>query len=114
MTVFNNLFKQQGFSLMLNQFGEDVIYCKYDGSERKVCAVVDRNPVASLEGVEYALTEEVTVTVANCKTNGIAANEIDVGGDFILVGKRTGRKPSRLAVVAVDLDGGGTVTIRLR
>lgn len=114
MTIFDDHFRRIGIGLLKNNFGEEVTYCKYDGQSRVITGIVDRNPPADFDGVEYVRSEEVTLTVANCKINGIASDELDVGGDFILVSKRKGSEPVRMAITTLDEDGGGTCVLRLR
>ncbi len=114
MTIFDRLFKNNGFPVLINQFGECVTYCKFDGTQRTVAAIVNRDPPTAIDAVEYAITEEIVISVYNCEDSGISSTEIDVGGDSILVSKRNGKPPVRMAVAVLEDDSGRTCVIRLR
>jgi hypothetical protein len=73
-----------------NDFGEAVVYTKArNGGSRTVYAQVFRQTLEPGPG-GGAPQPVITVIVANSSTNGIAASELDTGGDTVTLAHRTG------------------------
>lgn len=70
--------------------GESVTYTKTDGTTRTITVIVDRRPPAKSDSMGQIITPMALVHVRNDATYGIAASEVDVGGDTITLAMRPG------------------------
>jgi hypothetical protein len=84
---------------ILAPFSESVTYVPISGSERPITANVQREGLQPIEGTESATAHTFTIHVRNNSTTGIAASELNTGGDAISVS---------------DYKGGTLVTRRIR
>lgn len=83
-SVFDRMFKQSGFPVLLQQNGETVTYLPRAGGRRSIKAIIERNPpemydAAGQNVVLYAFTVRVA---QDCKS-GIQDSEVNTGGDRI-------------------------------
>lgn len=104
---------------MLDDFGEEVVYLPRDGPEaeigRTIRAVVERGDAMGLGvgGID-ARTPSIRVTAANDARDGIAASELDTGGDRVRVAVRVGGTPQDLEIARLAYHDEGAVVVELR
>lgn len=101
--------------LQLADFAEEIVYRPRGGGDRTINAIVDREPVAIYDAAGNMVLPEVNIHVDNnCKT-GIAASEVDTGGDLILMTVRDGDTiPRTLAVMRIIGHDEGIVQLALK
>ena len=100
---------------------ETVIYRPAGGVARNVVALVDRDPPGPLAGMAAAIGKQVRITVVNQATNaddddygGIAATEIDTGGDKVDVAPRLGETAETRPIKRIAMQDEGMLTIEVR
>ncbi len=86
----------------LAAFGEAVTYYPKGGSSRDIVAVVDRNPVAGINGVPHGNTAKLIVRVKNDSDDGISSSEIEIGGDKINLSVRIGKTATKKRITAIQ------------
>lgn len=89
-TVFDSLFAQAGFPMLLSQFGESITYLPYGGGSRSITAIVDREPPAILDAAGNTVLPQFIVRVYNSATTGISSTELDKGKDELQFPKKVG------------------------
>jgi len=113
MTVFDDLFKTSGFPMLIEQFGESILYVPLRGEKRPIKAIVDRNPPAPIGLDGSVVLPEITVSVFNSRYTGISSLEINTGGDRIEVSRRQGKQAVSLKIEVLADDSGGVCVIGL-
>jgi hypothetical protein len=78
-----------------NDFAEPVVYCPRSGSSRPIQAVVVREQLVILPEDGDNVTPIFEVHVANSSTDGIASDELNLGGDAIEFAIRVGQPVSK-------------------
>lgn len=79
-----------GVFLNLDDFAEVVVYYPRGGGARQIRAIVNRDPPSFYDSTGAVVAVSFMIYVANDSTTGIAATEIDTGGDRIAVARREG------------------------
>lgn len=87
---------------VLDAFGEAVTYYPKGGSSRDIVAVVDRNPVAGINGVPHGNTSKFIVLVKNDGSDGISSSEVNNGGDHISFATRIGVTATQKRITAIQ------------
>ncbi len=85
----------------LAAFGEAVTYYPKGGGSRDIIAVVDRNPVAGIDGVPHGNTSKLVVKVKNDSDDGISSSEVETGGDKIKLSVRIGKTASQKRINSI-------------
>ena len=75
---------------LLTAYAETVVYTPRVGDARSISAVVDRQPIQPLSETPQGLRPLVPVHVANDAITGIAAADLDTGGDTLTFPERIG------------------------
>lgn len=94
--------------LSADEFAEAVVYSPRNGGSRTILAIVDREPPALMDDAGNMLALSFMLYVANSQTEGITAQEIDVGGDEILVAARVNDVQKKTCTIlrVMDNDNG--------
>lgn len=82
-TTFDSHFASAGFPMLLDQFGESIVYLPNGGGPRKILAIIERNPPALFDGAGNAVLPTATLRVYNSAQSGIASREVDIGVDEV-------------------------------
>ena len=91
MTAFDTAFKAAAVPCLFGQFGESLTYRPAGGGTRSITGMVTRDDRQAVPGLPQTATKPTqTVVVYNDSTTGIAATEINTGGDSIDVPVRFG------------------------
>ncbi len=83
MTLFDAYFTATGFPVLLDQFGETIVYLPANGGRRSISAIIERNPPAVFNASGNAVLPTLMLRVHNSCRSGIASNEVDIGTDQI-------------------------------
>lgn len=86
-TRFASMFAKTGAPNLMLQFGDSITYLPSAGGSRSIQAMIERETVESSDGV---LAKQMIVRVKNSATEGIAATEINEGGDQVQLPIRVG------------------------
>jgi hypothetical protein len=109
-TVFDSLFQQTGFPLLLSQFGESIEYVPRSGGSRSITAIVDREPPAIMDAAGNAVVPQFIVRVYNSAVSGISSQEMNTGGDQVRFVKRIGETiPATYSVGQIISQSGGVL-----
>lgn len=98
-------------------FVESIEYHPRDGSgrlPRTVPAIVDRESPQSVAGMGAGLAPLMTVIVRNDPLQGIASNEIDTGGDQIVLAAREGGEAVAREIAGIVRHDSGVMVLELR
>lgn len=90
--------------LSSDEFAETVVYNPHGGGSRTILAIVDREPPSIMDDAGNVVGLSFMVYVANNATSGIAATEIDTGGDRLQVSAMTGQLPRRTCSILKVMD----------
>jgi len=110
MTTFDDLF-QNSFDLLLNQFGESVIYSPLSGDDRTITAIVDRSPPEVYSPSGSAITVSCIVRCHDDATNGITSAEIDAGDQIKIPVNKGDTATFRNVKLNLQGDGGGVTML---
>ena len=109
-TVFDSLFQQAGFPLLLEQFGESIEYVPRSGGSRSILAIVEREPPAVMDAAGNAVVPQFVVRVYNSCRSGISSQEMDTGGDQVRFVRRIGEViPETYSVGQILSQSGGVL-----
>jgi hypothetical protein len=101
--------------LSTDEFAEAVVYRPRDGGARSIVAIVDREPPTLMDEAGNVVSLTFLIHVANSKTLGITAEEVDTGGDEIeVIEKAGGVTRRRVAVIRVMENDNGMVQLAVR
>jgi hypothetical protein len=101
-TAFDSHFAAAGFPMLLDNFGESVVYFPNGGGRRSILAIVERNPPAIFDASGNAVLPTATIRVYNSCRSGIASNEINIGKDEIEFVLKIGQTlPKRLSFMTL-------------
>lgn len=121
--TLKNAIDSDAKSLFINvsDFAEVVIYAPRQQSgkpfraQRSVNAVVFRESLQSVdEDDNESITPMFMVHVANDSISGIASNEIDCGGDQIILSIRDGLPPVARTIMRIDEQDHGMLVLEVR
>lgn len=82
-TTFDSHFASAGFPMLLEQFGESIVYLPTGGGRRSITAIVERNPPAIFDASGNAVLPTANIRVYNSCRTGIASSEINIGSDQV-------------------------------
>jgi len=82
-TTFDSYFASAGFPMLLEQFGESIVYLPRAGGRRTITAIVERSPPAIFDASGNAVLPTATIRMHNSCRSGIASREVDIGSDQI-------------------------------
>lgn len=112
-TQFSALFRKMAAPMANRQFGESLVYHAADGSTgndgRTIVGQVERGALGPISELGEIPGQAIIITVTNDSVLGISSDEIDTGGDEVLVAKRAKDEASRRSIVEVLNDSGGRV-----
>lgn len=94
-----------------DEFGESVVYRPKGGTARTISAVVFRLLPQAQEDENRSLTV-FEVHVANSSTTGIAASEINLGGDEIDLADRVGKTSKPRSIVQITEQDEGMLVLQ--
>jgi len=97
-----------------NDFAEAVTYYKENGKARHINAVVIRDALAILPEDGDTITPVFEVHVANDVDEGIASDELNLGGDQIAFPVRVGKPPERRSVIRLIEHDNGMIRLECR
>jgi hypothetical protein len=105
-TTFDSHFAAAGFPMLLDNFGESVVYFPNGGGRRSILAIVERNPPAIFDASGNAVLPTATLRVYNSCRSGISSKEIDIGKDeieFVLkIGETIPKRFSFMTLLSQD------------
>ena len=109
-TVFDSHFASAGFPMLLEQFGEPIVYLPSGGGRRQIRAIVERNPPSVFDAAGNAVMPAASIRIHNSCRSGISSREINVGTDEIEMVLNVGETiPKRFSVmVMLSQDSGVT------
>jgi hypothetical protein len=116
-TEFDSLFGSVGFPVLLELHGEWVVYESTPGKasgDRRIRAIVDRNPPTSWDAAENVSLPEVVVRFHNHPRLGVRSESIDTGVHRIRVSRVNGKPEKSLAIEVLTEDSGGVCVVGLR
>ncbi len=111
-SVLDGLLADQA-DVFLAEFGEAVTYYPKGGSSRDINAVVDRNPVAGINGVPHGNASQVIVKVKNDSDDGISSSEVNVGGDHIKFAVRIGKTATQKRITGIPWEDVGMMYLEV-
>jgi len=97
-----------------SDFAEPVTYYKANGKARKINAIVVRDALAILPEDGDTITPVFEVHVANDVDEGIASDELNLGGDQISFSVRVGKPVERRSVVKLLAHDNGMLILQCR
>jgi len=97
-----------------DDFAEPIVYYKRNGRSRKIDAVVLREDSLQLPEASDLVTPRFTIHVANDETEGIASDELDLGGDQIGLSPRVGDPIDRRSIVRLVEHDEGMLVLECR
>ena len=95
-------------------FAESVVYYKRNGRSRKINAVVERDDSLQLQEASDLVTPVFKVRAPNDEVEGIASNELDLGGDQIGLSPRVGEPVERRSIVRLIEHDEGIMVLECR
>jgi len=105
-TVFDSHFASAGFSMLLEQFGEPIVYLPNGGGRRPINAIVERNPPSVFDASGNAVLPTATIRIYNSCRSGISSKEVDTGTDeiemILKVGDTIPKRFSLMTMLAQD------------
>ena len=96
------------------EFGESIVYYKRNGRTRPISAVVIREALGILPedgDVVYPMFE---IHVANDPSEGIASDELNLGGDQLEFPDRVGQTPKRHSILKLLSHDEGMLVLECR
>ena len=116
MGVIDEFIKQDALAYTDNDlFGEAVTYKPASGGTRAINAFVRReHPRPSDEDPSASIHEYMTVFVMNDSTLGIAASEINLGGDSINFARRLGDTATDNSITQIESQDTGGLLLMCR
>jgi len=97
----------------LQVFGEPVVYHPHDDVAQTIAAVVTRGGPAGL-GAAPGRAEQITVSVLNTDTGGIATDAVDTGKDAVTVAARLGDTPRKRRLLRLIHQDAGMATYEVQ
>ncbi len=109
-TVFDSHFASAGFPMLLEQFGEPIVYLPSGGGRRSIRAIVERDPPSTFDAAGNAVMPTATIRVYNSCRSGISSREANIGTDEIEMVLKIGETlPKRFSLmVLLSQDSGVT------
>jgi hypothetical protein len=95
-------------------FAEPVVYYKSNGRSRNINAVVERDDSLQLQEASDLVTPVFKVKAPNDEVEGIASNELDLGGDQIGLSPRVGKPVERRSIVRLIEHDEGMLVLECR
>ena len=81
---------------------------------REIKAVIDRNPSLTQAETGRDMTGVFSIWVSNSATDGISSDEIDTGGDQLLIAKRIGQTPELVQINNIRWQDEGMMLLECR
>lgn len=97
-----------------DDFAESVVYYKRNGLSRTINVVVMREAFAINPEDGDTITPVFEIQVANDPTNGIASDELNIGGDMISFAVRVGRHAERRSITRLIQHDEGMLVLECR
>lgn len=69
--------------MLLEQFGESIVYVKDGGGRRAITAIIERDPPAIFDAAGNAVLPKISIRVYNSCRSGIRSSEVDIGVDEV-------------------------------
>ncbi len=95
-------------------FAESIVYYKRNGRSRKINAVVEREDSLQLPKASDLVTPLFRVRAPNDEAEGIASDELDLGGDQIGLSPRVGEPAERRSIVRLVEHDEGMLVLECR
>jgi hypothetical protein len=113
-TTFDSHFAAAGFPMLLDSFGESVVYFPNGGGRRPILAIVERNPPAIFDASGNAVLPTATIRVYNSCRSGISSREVNIGTDEIeMIGKVGETVPKRFSLMTMMSQDSGVTVLAL-
>jgi hypothetical protein len=115
-SVFDRRFKLSGFPLLLQQYGEPVVYYPLAGSSRSINAIINRNPLEVYDAAGGTVVlYPMSIRVFANSTTGISPAELNTGGDEIeLLERVDDTTTTRKTVMVLQSQTSGVLTLALK
>src|SRR2546426_896740 len=104
MTQHDELFAATGAEALLDMHGEKAVYRPKGGTPRPIVVIPTRHPVAPARGGQRDLAPLTIVKAVNDYHKGIAAAELNTGGDKIDLALKKGGRPTPRSIVKLLSD----------
>ena len=95
-------------------FAESVVYYKRNGRSRKINAVVIREALGILPEDGDVVYQMFEIHVANDPIEGIASDELNLGGDQLEFPDRVGQPPKRHSILKLLSHDEGMLVLECR
>lgn len=113
-TTFDSHFASAGFPMLLQQFGESIVYKPTGGGRRVISAIVERNPPAVFDAAGNAVLPTATIRVYNSCRSGISSREVDIGSDEIEMVLKIGETiPRTFSLMTMTSQDSGVTVLAL-
>jgi hypothetical protein len=101
-TVFDAHFASAGFPMLIEQFGEPIVYLPSGGGRRSITAIVERNPPSVFDASGNAVLPTATIRIYNSCRSGISSKEVNTGTDEIEMPLKVGDTiPKRFSLMTL-------------
>lgn len=105
-TAFDIRYAAHTFARLLVEYGEKIAVHPTDEPSRTISAIVDRNQLQPLPGIERAPVNSIRIHVLDHAVNGICRGAIDTGGYEVELAAIKGGPESRMRITK-ELDSAG-------
>jgi hypothetical protein len=114
-TTFDSHFASAGFPMLLDQFGESIVYLPGGGGSRSILAIIERDPPSIFDAAGNAVMPSATIRVFNSCRSGISSREIDTGLDAVEFALKVGEAvPKRFSVMQMISQDSGVTQLAVR
>jgi hypothetical protein len=110
-TIFDRQFGEQAFPMLLEQYGEPVVYYLRSGGSRSFNAIVERDPPAIYDAIGNVVSASYRVRFLNNCQGGVKSSEIDAGDEISLVAEIGDARSRRFTVLIKKSVDSGVVSI---
>lgn len=100
-------------NLYINAHGEPIIYRPKAGGSREIKAIVERLPAEGLSGTGRN-APQTTISVVNSDIVGISSEELDKGGDQIIIAPMLGQPRQLRRIPKIIKMDAGMITLEVR
>jgi hypothetical protein len=113
-TVFDSHFASAGFPMLMEQFGEPIVYLPSGGGRRSINAIVERNPPAIFDASGNAVMPTATIRVFNSCRSGISSREVNIGTDEVEMVLKIGETlPKRFSLMTLQSQDSGVTQLAI-
>jgi len=112
--VFNTMLIDTSDAFIDCLISQSIVYYPAGGGTRTIDAIVDYAGIGGLSGVPHGSATMITISVKNSDSEGIATDEVDIGGDYVLVPDRVGKDAQSKRLTGIANEDSGMVMYEVR